>query len=199
MSEAYGAIKYVVQLGKFDIGQGGVSDDVQPNSRTVYHVHTEPAGERALRIQGHPKWLYVERVPDGYREIPEAEAKVLAAQIEEERGARGPVYAYFYGHHTGNPANFRADFLPTARIEEIRDGKFVSWTLDEYCGQFSGHLAEDWAKRERTIEHTVVSDDTAFVTATLDHGATVLTDYFVLLKVDGQWKIASKVYDAVRK
>ena len=130
------------------------------------------------------------------REVPEAEAKVLAAQSQEERGARGPVYGYFYGHHTGNPAHFRADFLPTARIEEIRDGKFVSWTLDEYCGQFSGQRAEDWAKRERTIEHTVVSGDTAFVTATLDHGATVLTDYFVLLKVDGKWKIASKVQAA---
>lgn len=30
--------------------------------------------------------------------------------------------------------------------------------------------------------------------ATLVHGATTFTDYFVLLKVDGVWKIANKVY-----
>jgi 3-hydroxyisobutyrate dehydrogenase len=30
--------------------------------------------------------------------------------------------------------------------------------------------------------------------ATLDHGATVFTDYFVLLKLDGEWRIANKVY-----
>ena len=30
--------------------------------------------------------------------------------------------------------------------------------------------------------------------ATLVHGATTFVDYFVLLKVDGQWKIANKVY-----
>jgi hypothetical protein len=28
----------------------------------------------------------------------------------------------------------------------------------------------------------------------LVHGATTFTDYFVLLKVDGAWKIANKVY-----
>ena len=29
-------------------------------------------------------------------------------------------------------------------------------------------------------------------------GATTFTDYFVLLKVDGVWKIANKVYHAQR-
>lgn len=28
------------------------------------------------------------------------------------------------------------------------------------------------------------------------HGATTFTDYFVLLKVDGAWKIANKVYSS---
>ena len=34
------------------------------------------------------------------------------------------------------------------------------------------------------------------VRATLVHGATTFTDYFVLLKVDGAWKIANKVYSS---
>ena len=37
------------------------------------------------------------------------------------------------------------------------------------------------------------------VKATLDHGNTVFTDYFVLLKVDDEWKIANKVYNARKK
>ena len=32
--------------------------------------------------------------------------------------------------------------------------------------------------------------------ATLVHGPTTFTDYFVLLKVDGEWKIANKVYSS---
>jgi hypothetical protein len=32
------------------------------------------------------------------------------------------------------------------------------------------------------------------VSATLVHGATTFTDYFVLLKINNEWKIANKVY-----
>jgi hypothetical protein len=35
--------------------------------------------------------------------------------------------------------------------------------------------------------------------ATLVHGGTVFTDYFVLLKVGEEWKIANKVYYGQRK
>jgi len=44
-----------------------------------------------------------------------------------------------------------------------------------------------------------VSGDAAVVKAPLDHGATVFTDYIILLKVDGEWKIASKVYSGRRR
>jgi len=200
MREAFGATKYLVKAGKFDVQRGGISDDVSLNSRIVYHVFAEPAGERALRIQDGFRWLYVERDAAGrYREVPDAEAAALRADIEARRDARGPVYQYFHGHNTGDAARFREEFLPTARIESVRDGKLVSWTIDEYCRLFDGKPADDEAWRVRTIEHTDVSGDTAIVKATLDHGANVLTDYFVLLKVDGKWKIANAVQNERRK
>jgi hypothetical protein len=34
------------------------------------------------------------------------------------------------------------------------------------------------------------------VRATLVHGPATFTDYFVLLKVNGEWKIANKVYSS---
>jgi hypothetical protein len=200
MSEAFGATKYLVKVGKLDVQQGGISNDVSLNFRTIYHVSAEPAGERALRIQDGFRWLYVERDgAGGYREVPDAEAAALGADLEERRDARRPVYHYFYGHHTGDAAHFREEFLPTARIESVRDGKLVSWTLDEYCRLFDGKPADDEAWRVRSIEHSDVSGDTAIVKATLDHGATVLTDYFVLLKVDGKWKIANAVQNERKK
>ena len=39
-----------------------------------------------------------------------------------------------------------------------------------------------------------VSGNAAVAKATLKHGATVFTDYFVLLNVGGEWRIANKVY-----
>jgi hypothetical protein len=201
MSEAYGATKYALQAGKYDFKWAGISDDVRVGSRTIYHVHVEAAGERAVRIQTHPQWLYVEKTANGngYREVPEAQAAVLSAQIEAEVAARRPVYNYFWGHHTGNARHFREVFLPTAHIEGNRDGKFVSWTLDEYCGLFNGKPADDEKWRVRTIDHTDVSGDSAIVKATLDHGDTLFTDYFLLVKVNGEWKIANKVYTSRKK
>jgi hypothetical protein len=48
------------------------------------------------------------------------------------------------------------------------------------------------------IDTVDLSGTGAMVKATLKHGATTFTDYFVLLKVDGRWRIANKVYHAQR-
>ena len=123
-------------------------------------------------------------------------ASVPAAQQSEEDGVRAAIEQYFRGHATGNAAEMRKAFLPTAHIEGVRNGTFTSWTADEYSSRFSGKPAADEASRKRTIDSVDVSGTAAMVRATLVHGATTFTDYFVLLKVDGAWKIANKVYSS---
>ena len=118
------------------------------------------------------------------------------AQSSEEQGVRAAVDQYFRGHATASADEMRRAFLPTAHIEGIRNGRFVSWTVEEYCANFKGTPAADEASRRRTIDHVDVSGTAAMVKATLVHGATTFTDYFVLLKVDGEWKIANKVYSS---
>ena len=117
-----------------------------------------------------------------------------AAQGSEEAGVRAAINQYFKGHATGSADDMRLAFLPTAHIEGMRDGKFVSWTVAEYTSRFQGKPAGDEATRKRTIDRIDVSGTAAMASATLVHGATTFTDYFVLLKVDGAWKIANKVY-----
>jgi hypothetical protein len=70
----------------------------------------------------------------------------------------------------------------------------VSWTAEQYASNFSGKPAADEASRRRTIDHVAIAGDAAMVSATLVHGATTFTDYFVLLKINGEWRIANKVY-----
>ena len=123
----------------------------------------------------------------------------FGADAGEEQGVRAALGHYFAGHASGDPAHFRLAFLPTAHIEGNRQGKFTSWTLEQYCANFNGKPAPDEASRTRTIDLVEVSGDSAMAKATLDHGAIVFTDYFVLLKVDGTWKIANKVYHGRRK
>ena len=122
----------------------------------------------------------------------------LAAQQSDEAAVRQVINTYFRGHATGIPDTMRAAFLPTAHIEGIRNGTFTSWTVDQYVGGFRGQPAADEASRVRAIDEVDISGSAAMAKASLKHGPTTFTDYFVLLKVDGQWRIANKVYHAAR-
>ena len=118
------------------------------------------------------------------------------AQSSDEQGVRAAINQYFRGHATASADEMRKAFLPTAHIEGNRSGTFVSWTVEEYCANFKGKPAANEASRTRTIDSVDVSGTAAMAKATLVHGATTFTDYFVLLKVDGEWKIANKVYSS---
>ena len=127
-------------------------------------------------------------------------AGVTAAQDPpEEALARKPLEAYMQGHATGDPAHIREAFLPTARIDGLRDGKPVSRTAEEFAAGFNGKPADDEALRKRRIDRIELHGNAGMAQVTLDYPTVTFTDYFVLLKVDGEWKIASKVYDAARK
>src|SRR5687768_5003948 len=119
---------------------------------------------------------------------------VAAAQTTDDKAVRAVINQYFRGHATGDPNEMRKAFHPTAHVEGNRDGKFVSWTAEQYAGNFSGKPAADEAARKRTIDRVDISGDAAMVSATLVHGATTFTDYFVLVKINNEWKIANKVY-----
>ena len=126
---------------------------------------------------------------------------VLAAQTQEDddtRQIRQVIGVYFRGHATANADTMRAAFLPTAHIEGIRNGTFTSWTVDQYVGNFRGTPAADEATRTRVIDIVDKVGTAAMVKATLKHGTATFTDYFVLLKSDGKWLIANKVYHAQR-
>ena len=121
-----------------------------------------------------------------------------AQDTDDVRQIRDVVGVYFRGHATANADTMRAAFLPTAHIEGIRNGAFTSWTVDQYVGNFRGRPAADEASRTRVIDVVDQVGSAAMVKATLKHGAITFTDYFVLLKADGQWRIANKVYHAQR-
>jgi hypothetical protein len=125
---------------------------------------------------------------------PASENSPSNTESADEAGVRAAIEHYFKGHATGDASHMRKAFLPTAHIEGIRDGKFTSWTVDTYCENFKGKPAADESTRKRSIDSIDVSGTAAMAKATLVHGATTFTDYFVLLKVEGEWRIANKVY-----
>lgn len=125
---------------------------------------------------------------------PEADIALAATSPAVSDVVLSPLRAYIRGHATGDPAHFREAFLPTAHIEGIREGTFVSWNLDDYCAFFDGQPAPDEPTRSRRIDAVDVHGSVATATMTLRHGADTFTDIFLLVDVNGQWRIASKVY-----
>ncbi|MGP3975892.1 nuclear transport factor 2 family protein [Streptomyces sp. 8N114] len=125
---------------------------------------------------------------------PEADIAVAATVPAVADAVLEPLRAYIRGHATGDPAHFRDAFLPTAHIEGIRDGAFVSWPLDEYCALFHGRPAPDEPTRSRRIDAIDVHGTVATATMTLSHGADTFTDIFLLVHADDSWRIANKAY-----
>lgn len=117
----------------------------------------------------------------------------------EERAACEPIAHYFQGHAQDDASHMRQAFLPTAHIESMREEGFTSWSLDFYCERFKGQPAADEAQRRRSVDRIEVAGTAACARVTLQHGATVFTDYFVLLKTPAGWKIANKVFSAAAR
>ncbi|MFE7277297.1 nuclear transport factor 2 family protein [Streptomyces sp. NPDC057623] len=125
---------------------------------------------------------------------PEADIAAAATVPAVEDAVLEPLRAYIRGHATGDPTHFRDAFRPTAHIEGIRDGAFVSWRLDDYCALFHGRPAPDEPTRSRRIDAIAVHDTVATATMTLSHGPDTFTDVFLLVRDDDTWRIANKAY-----
>ena len=114
----------------------------------------------------------------------------------EEAAVRVPLELYMRGHAEDNAEHMRAAFMPTARLESVREGPLTSWDLDFYCQRFKNTPAADEATRRRVIDSLDIVGTAAMAKVTLYHGAVTFTDYFVLLKTEQGWKIASKAFHA---
>ncbi|NJP51799.1 NAD(P)-binding domain-containing protein [Streptomyces sp. SBST2-5] len=125
---------------------------------------------------------------------PEADIAAAATAPAPGDAVLRPLRSYIRGHATGDARHFRDAFLPTARIEGIRDGAFTSWTLDEYCALFPGRPAPDEPSRSRRIDAVDVHGTVATATMTLHHGPDTFTDIFLLVRVGEEWRIANKAY-----
>jgi Putative lumazine-binding len=116
----------------------------------------------------------------------------------EDAAVRVALNAYLEGHRTGQADAFRRAFHPDARMLYVRDGQFVKTEIAEYIARAPGKPAADEDQRRRRIDSIDIVGDAAIAKITLDYPEVTFTDYMTLLKVDGEWRIVSKVFNADR-
>ena len=114
----------------------------------------------------------------------------------EIAAARIPLENYLQGHATGNSEFMQKAFYPESRLLFVREGKLNQRTSAEYIKGAGGKPAADEANRKRWIEMVDVVGNAAIGKIVLDYPTTYFVDYFALLKIDGEWKIVNKSFQA---
>lgn len=109
------------------------------------------------------------------------------------------VQRYFDGHATGSPSVMRRAFHESARLQFVQNGRYAEWSLDEYLGKLPGRPADNEEQRRRRIVSVTASGDTAAAELELDYPAVRFVDYLSLLRVDGEWLIVNKSFQAYPK
>ena len=121
------------------------------------------------------------------------------SQASEKDLARVPLENYIKGHATGDGEYMRKAFHTEGNLIFIRDGKFTTRSFADYIGGFTGKPADDEASRKRSIDSIDVSGNAAVAKIVLDYPAVRLIDYMSLLKINGEWKIVTKIFYAEPK
>lgn len=105
------------------------------------------------------------------------------------------IRIYIDSARSGDADRMRSAFLPGATIRGSYGGKATDWNLDDFCGVVAkGGPATDLRTRIAGIE---LSGTAAMARLEAENWrGTRYTDFFVLLKRDDAWRIASKVFFA---
>ena len=112
----------------------------------------------------------------------------------EEAAVRAAVDHYLAAHATGDGSHIEAVFHPDATLYWVNDGALMRRPGAEYRAGFRGTPPADEARRRRWIEMVDVTGDVAVAKVVLDYPNARFTDYFALLKVDGEWRVMTKIF-----
>ena len=126
-------------------------------------------------------------------------APAAHAQDSEVEAIHAAVEHYLQGHATGDGAHHAMVFHPESMLFWIRDGQLNQRTSAAYIAGARGEPAADEAERSRHIALIDVTGDAAVVKVVLDYPSALITDYFSMLKVEGEWKIMNKIFHVERR
>ena len=112
----------------------------------------------------------------------------------DDAAVRAALNHYLLAHATGDGSHIKNVFHPELKMFFSRDGEIRFRPGPEYIAGFSGKPAADEAQRKRRIEAVDITGTAAVAKVVLDYPNATLTDYFQLVKANGEWKIVSKIF-----
>jgi len=104
---------------------------------------------------------------------------------------------YFNGIYEGDAEKLQRVFHENARLYSATDGDVVKMELSEYLDLIRGRPSPESqgvTRSDRIISIDTAGTESAAVKVELSVPPKYFTDLLTLLRVDGKWRIISKIY-----
>jgi hypothetical protein len=107
------------------------------------------------------------------------------------------IQTYFDGLYDGDVEKLAMAFHPTSALTSIRDGKLSVLPRDTWFDlvrKRPAPRAQDLARGDEILSIDIAGPTMAFVKVKCQIPPSYFTDQLSLLKIDGRWQIAQKVF-----
>jgi hypothetical protein len=122
-----------------------------------------------------------------------------AESHSDESAVRETVQTYLHGLKFNDVDSLRKAFYPEARLFFVKkSGDLGQLTQAEWYEGFKANAGKEEAG-SLEIASVDVTGNAASVKVEEDYPGSHYTDYVALLKLNGEWKIVNKIFDAKSK
>ena len=121
----------------------------------------------------------------------------MPAITSDEAAVRQVVQDYFDALYDGDVTKFREVFHPACRLFTLSEGKLLTLDYEPYMARVAGRASSASrgdARDDEIVLLTVASPTTAFVRVRDCYLPMHFVTDLSLLKVDGRWRIVSKLW-----
>jgi hypothetical protein len=118
----------------------------------------------------------------------------------ERQAIEQAVQTYFDGLYEGDADKLASVFHDTSALTWEQDGKLAVWTLAEWLKavrERPSAKAKGLARDDAILWLDQSGPRTAFVKVRCQIPPRYFTDYLSLLKIDGRWVVAQKVFSTI--
>ena len=104
---------------------------------------------------------------------------------------------YFDGFHNGDVELLKTVFHPDCHLLSAREGTLANDDMDAVYARVANRTAPSVAgegRRDRILSIDLANPEMALAKVQISIGPKLFTDYLNCVRLDGEWKIISKVY-----
>ncbi len=121
----------------------------------------------------------------------------MTNEQQERKAIEKAVQTYLDGLYEGDTEKLASVFHPTSALTGDIDGKFTIVPRDQWLEAVRNRpspMSRNLSRHDEIVQIDVAGPTTAFVKVKCAIPPRFFTDYLSLLKVDGRWQVAQKVF-----